>query len=76
MEKVKNVIYLRHTRYEYAIPIYNMANLDQINEDNINFSISDQLFFDTLLNNKIVAAFRGMHVSPAKHSFGKCDRKV
>ena len=24
---------------------------------------------------KIVAAFR-MHVSPAKHSFGKCDRKV
>ena len=25
---------------------------------------------------KIVAAFRGTHVSPAKHSFGKCDRKV
>ena len=25
---------------------------------------------------KIVAEFRGMHVSPAKHSFGKCDRKV
>ena len=25
---------------------------------------------------KIVAAFRGMHVSPAKHSFEKCDRKV
>ena len=25
---------------------------------------------------KIVAAFREMHVSPAKHSFGKCDRKV
>ena len=25
---------------------------------------------------KIVAAFRGMHVSPAKHSFRKCDRKV
>ena len=25
---------------------------------------------------KIVAAFRGMHVSPAKHSFGKCDRRV
>ena len=25
---------------------------------------------------KIVAAFRGMHVSPAKYSFGKCDRKV
>ena len=25
---------------------------------------------------QIVAAFRGMHVSPAKHSFGKCDRKV
>ena len=25
---------------------------------------------------KIVAAFRGMHVSPAKHSFGKCDRRT
>ena len=25
---------------------------------------------------KIVAAFGGMYVSPAKHSFGKCDRKV
>ena len=25
---------------------------------------------------KIVAAFRGMYVSPAKHSFGKFDRKV
>ena len=25
---------------------------------------------------KIVAAFQGMHVSPAKHNFGKCDRKV
>ena len=24
---------------------------------------------------KIVAAFRGMHVSPAKHSFGKFDRQ-
>ena len=25
---------------------------------------------------KIVSAFRGMHVSPAKHSFGKCDRRT
>ena len=25
---------------------------------------------------KIVAAFRGMHVSPAKHSLGKCDRQM
>ena len=25
---------------------------------------------------KIVAAFRGMRVSPAKHSFGKCDRQT
>ena len=29
-----------------------------------------------LLLQKIVAAFRGMHVSPAKHSFGKCDRRT
>ena len=25
---------------------------------------------------KIVTAFLGMHVSPAKHSFGKCDRRT
>ena len=24
----------------------------------------------------MVAAFRGMHVSPAKHNFGKCDRRT
>ena len=29
-----------------------------------------------MFHEKIVAAFPGMHVSPAKHSFGKCDRKV
>ena len=27
-------------------------------------------------NYKIVAAFRGMHVTPAKHSFRKCDRRT
>ena len=27
-------------------------------------------------NINIAAAFRGMHASPAKHSSGKCDRKV
>ena len=27
-------------------------------------------------NYEIVAAFRGTHVSPAKHSFGKCDRRT
>ena len=30
----------------------------------------------SVVSSKIVAPFRGMHVSPAKHSFGKCDRKV
>ena len=25
---------------------------------------------------KIVAAFRGMPMSPAKHSFGKCNRRT
>ena len=28
-----------------------------------------------MYDRKIVAAFQGMHVLPAKHSFGKCDRK-
>ena len=28
------------------------------------------------IKEKIVAAFRGMHVLPAKHSFGKCDRRT
>ena len=34
------------------------------------------IYFAEFLSEKIEAAFRGMHVSPAKHSFGKCDRKV
>ena len=34
-------------------------------------------FFATVTERtNIVAAFRGMHVSPAKHSFGKCDRRT
>ena len=32
--------------------------------------------FKHIAHNKIVAAFQGMHVSPAKHSFGKCDRRT
>ncbi|KAK3105048.1 hypothetical protein FSP39_016060 [Pinctada imbricata] len=47
VEKVKNVI--RHTKYEYALPVYNFANLDQIDNAELQFSISDQLFFETLL---------------------------
>ena len=34
------------------------------------------LIFSVQSLKKIVAAFRGMHVSPAKHSFGKCDRQT
>ena len=34
------------------------------------------LFYTEIDLKKIVAAFRGMHVSPAKHSFGKCDRRT
>ena len=47
VEKVKNVI--RQTKYDYALPVYNFANLDQIDNAESQFSISDQLFFETLL---------------------------
>lgn len=34
---------------QYACPIYNFENLDNIRNDEIQFIIDDQLFLDTLL---------------------------
>ena len=47
IQKVKNVI--RHTKFEYALPVYNLRNLEEIDEMELMFTINDQLFFDTLL---------------------------
>ena len=42
-------------------------------------SDQDREFVNSTLQSllaKIVAAFQGMHVSPAKHTFGKCDGRT
>ena len=47
VQKVKNVIL--HTKFDYAVPVYNYQHLDQIKEMDLEFTIDDQLFLDTLL---------------------------
>ena len=42
-EKIKNI------KLQYACPIYNFNNIDSIENDKIQFMLSDQLFLDTLL---------------------------
>ena len=47
IEVVKSLI---HTiRKQYAVPIYNSDNIENITPEDIQFTISDQLFFETLL---------------------------
>ena len=34
---------------QYAVPVYNLENIDQIPKDETHFTINDQLFLETLL---------------------------
>ena len=45
--KVKNVI--KESKMEYAVPIYNRDNIEDIDEMQLQFTINDQTFLDTLL---------------------------
>ena len=49
IKKVKEII--SETICTYACPIYNREKLDQLNHNDIQFTISDQLFFETILLN-------------------------
>ena len=45
--EIKKVI--SNTKIQYALPIYNFDNIDNIPNDSIQYTINDQLFFETLL---------------------------
>ena len=47
LEQTKKVI--RENKLRYAVPVYNFEKINEINLEDIQFSITDQLFFETLL---------------------------
>ena len=47
VEKIKNT--LLNTMKQYALPVYDYENIQNIPKDQITFTINDQLFFETLL---------------------------
>ena len=47
VNEIKRVI--RNTKEQYALPIYNIDKLDEIPDNEIQFTISDQLFLDVLI---------------------------
>ena len=55
---------------DYSVPIYNKANLKHINSSEIQFTINDQLFLETLLMN-----IRGKTISYSSYKKKKTDKK-
>ena len=49
IEKVEDTI--RKTKLEYCLPVYNIDKIDEIDDEYLYFTISDQLFFEMLLMN-------------------------
>ena len=47
LNEIKKVI--REIKLRYAVPVYNMEKIDEVDLEDIQFTISDQLFFETLL---------------------------
>ena len=58
------------TIIQYALPVYNYDNLDLINKAEIQFTINDQLFLETLL-----IQIRGKTISYATHKKKTMNRK-
>ena len=56
VNKVKDKI--RETKIKYALPVYNFNNIDEIDEMELQLTISEQTFFDILLMD-----IRGMTIS-------------
>jgi hypothetical protein len=66
---LKDVDYLKlinrkidEIKMQYAIPIYNVENINEISDDNLQFTVDDQLFLDVLL-----MEIRGQSISYAAH---------
>jgi hypothetical protein len=47
VEEIKTVV--ENVKKEYALPVYNMDNINSILNDDLQLQISDQLFFEMLL---------------------------
>jgi hypothetical protein len=47
VQEIKQIIH--NTKVQYALPVYNVESIDGIPNDEIQFTINDQLFFETLL---------------------------
>ena len=55
---------------QYSLPVYNFENLHNIPDSEIQFSINDQLFLDTLL-----MEIRGQNVSYSSYKKKQTDKK-
>ena len=55
---------------QYALPVYNLDNLNNIPDDELQFTINDQLFLDTLL-----MELRGKSISYSSHKKKRRDEK-
>ena len=53
---------ISEVKEQYAVPVYNFENFQQVRDDDISFTINDQLFFETLL-----MEIRGKTISFATH---------
>ena len=60
LNMINNVI--ENTKVEYAIPVYNLDNIKNIPNSELQFSINDQLFLETLLMN-----IRGKTIAYSSH---------
>jgi len=49
VEQVNNVI--SNTKRQYAVPVYNMDDINNISDSELQLSINDNLFLETLLMN-------------------------
>ena len=85
LNAVNTIIYYVHLWFFFTVYTIcpNLLNLLIFFWEQLYFSISfpsrEMSLWSSLWTfccRKIVAAFQGMHVSPAKHNFGKCDRRT
>lgn len=68
VDEIKKVI--SNTKKQYAVPIYNYEELDNIPNDYLEFVINDQLFFETLL-----LEIRGKTISYASYKKRKNEKE-
>ena len=68
VNEIKKVI--KNTKEQYALPVYNIDNIHEIPDSELQFTISDQLFLDVLLM-EIRNAVMGYSVKKKKRTTKK-----